>query len=98
MKISALIDVSLLLATISERGFSGIDDASRACGVAPSTMKKLLAGDCPKIVALRRVCEGLNLDIRELVISASTHKEKSGSGRRVLPGRWPGHSIARNDG
>lgn len=98
MQINALIDVSLLLSRMADLDLSGIDATARACGVAPSTVKKLLRGEFPKIVALRRVCAGLQIDQRELVISASTLKKTSGSGRRVLPGRWPADKVAGHDG
>ena len=99
MKVNAVVDVGLLLKAIQNAGYAGIEDAGMACQTAPGNFRKLLdfRGDLPRCDALFRICNGLNIDIRELVISAGTHKKENGSQGRVLPGRWPTHPIAGHD-
>jgi hypothetical protein len=85
-----MVDVGLLLQAIHDAGFAGIEDAAAACETAPASFKKLLdfRGELPRCDALFRICDRLNISLKELVINAAAHKKKTRPQGRLLPGGW----------
>lgn len=73
-KITALVDVGLILQAIQNKGWRGIDEASAHCHVSENSFKKLIKGEIPRLDAFFRICEGLNLSPKEVCV-APTRKE-----------------------
>ncbi len=96
-KITALVDVGLILQAIRDKGWAGVDEASAHCHVSEASFKKLLKGEIPRLDALFRICDGLGISVKEVIV-APTRKEEKGSGRYVLPYRRAGEPLAQDKG
>lgn len=94
-KISVLVDVGLILQAIQDKGWAGIDEASAHCHVSEASFKKLMKGEIPRLDAFFRICSGLGLNPKEVIV-APTRKEEKGPGRNVLPYRRAIDSIAQD--
>lgn len=70
-----------------ERGWT-LDQASKACGVAPSSLSKIENGiSSPTYDVLLRLAHGFNLDAAELFAPAQAHM---GAGRRTIERKGKG--------
>ena len=94
-KITALVDVGLVLQTIRDKGWAGLDEASAHCHVSEGSFKKLLKGEIPRLDALFRICDGLGISVKEVII-ARTHKEEKRQRRHVLSHRWAADPVAQD--
>ena len=94
---NAIVDVSVVLQSIRDHDWSGVAEAATHCHVATETLNKLLAGKVPRLDALFRICNGLGLELREVIPNrAGTYQKENRPGRRVLPGRWALGQVAEN--
>jgi hypothetical protein len=67
---NAIINIGLLLEAIHRRGWSGFAEASAHCKTSPKNFIKLTQGEIPRLDALQRICRGLGISERELIIGA----------------------------
>lgn len=73
-KMTAIINVGLLIEMIRRRGWSGFSEASARCRVSPKNFQKLIRGEIPRLDALGRICAGLGITESQLVVGMSKPK------------------------
>lgn len=76
-KINTLVDVGLILQAIRDKGWSGINEASAHCHVSVESLKKLLRGELPRLDVLFRICDGLGVSVKEIIVAPTRVKGKN---------------------
>ena len=79
-KINTLVDVGLILQAIQNKGWSGIDEASARCHVSEGSLKKLLKGEIPRLDSLFRICDGLGISVKEVIVAPTRQKKEGRTG------------------
>src|SRR5262245_29105569 len=87
MKRKAIINVGLLWDVIAQRYNGSIRRAAADWQTGPDAINTVLSGHIPRGDAFARVLKGSKLSAKELIIGSS-HMEKGGPRRSILPGRW----------
>jgi hypothetical protein len=68
---NAIINVGLLLEAIRRKGWSGFAEASAHCQTSAKNFHKLTRGEIPRLDALQRICKGLGISERDLIVGMS---------------------------
>lgn len=65
---NAIVNIGLVLQRIRDRGLHGFADAAAACRTSPKNFQKLARGELPRLDALQRICRGLGISERDLIV------------------------------
>jgi len=71
---NGIINIGLLLEAIRRKGWHGFSDASAHCQTFPKNFHKLTRGEIPRLDALMRICRGLGISERDLIVGMQKPK------------------------
>jgi transcriptional regulator with XRE-family HTH domain len=72
--VNAIINIGILFDAIRRRGWTGFSEAAAHCRTSPKNFAKLASGELPRLDALQRICRGLGISERELIVGMSKAK------------------------
>jgi hypothetical protein len=70
----AIVNITIVLERIREKGFHGFSEAAAHCRTSIKNFHKLARGEIPRLDALQRICNGLGIKERDLILGI--HKGK----------------------
>ena len=76
---NAIVNIGLVLQKIRERGCHGFTDAAALCRTSPKNFVKLSRGEIPRLDALQRICKGLGINERDLIVGMQKPKPEESS-------------------
>ena len=93
MIVNARINVPRIVEAMKAHGW-GVVGTCVNCGVNNKTLAKVLRGDVPRrLDAFYRICDGLNIPIKEALLGGS-HQTAQGSRLRLVSSGRLGHTVA----
>ena len=73
---NAIVNIGFLLEAIRRKGWTGFSEASARCRTSPKNFAKLSRGEIPRLDALQRICRGLGINERDLILGVSKAKSE----------------------
>jgi len=67
---NVIVNIGLLLERIRAKGCHGFTDAAAICRTSPKNFQKLARGELPRLDAVQRICQGLGISERDLIVGA----------------------------
>ncbi len=96
MTVNASVNVPRIVEAMKAKGW-GVVGTCVNCGVNNKTLAKVLKGDVPRrLDAFYRICDGLNIPIKEALIGG-THKAEARPRLRLVSDRRSADTLTAHD-